>query len=63
MSRVSLRVVLEKTTSPKSVNVAYYIYGCQMIGRTDVKTDAIRVIEDEQIELRSCKQKMLPYLL
>ena len=63
MSRVRLCVVLEKTAAPKAIDVAYYVNGCQMIRRTNVKADAIRVIEDEQIELRTCKQKMLPDLL
>ena len=63
MSRVSFRVALEKTAAPKLIDVAYDVNGCQMIRRTNVKADAVRVIEDEQIELRACKQKMLPYLL
>ena len=48
---------------PKSIDVAYYVNRCEVIRRTNVKADAVRVIEDEQIELRACKQKMLPYLL
>ena len=63
MSRISRRVVLEKTAAPKAIDVAYDVNGCQMIRRTSVKADAVRVIEDEQIELRTCKQKMFPYLL
>ena len=60
VSRVCLRVVLKKTVSPKAIDVAYYINGCQMICRTSIETDAVRVIEHEQVELRALAQKMLP---
>ena len=63
VGRISLRAVLEKTVSAKPVDVVNDVDGCQMIRRTDVDPDAVRVIEDEQIEPGAGRQQMLPYLL